>query len=424
MDRNLFLTSFMVICFAGFIWQGSLVLRTYFSYRTYSRIQVSRKDNFTLPTLNVCFRYSDILSNNSVDLHYSTVEDIFEMTPPKNDSLTGCSTRDPNSDIMTLKDKGSCVAEFRNEKYIFGSTVCYVYKPISSYSLTRTTSSSSKSAVTYELFLSPIFNRASFLSFYWFTIPSWGTGRPSESRKHVSIIFRDAEDDDSESYFFVQGINHNITLLPEPYDTQCLRGNSSIVCFSSCYKKYLLTILDRVPFDEIIADPIPFRIMSKDDMSNSSFKESVEVGNQECRNSCLREQCDQYYSMPIVSGYWKPKAYHDGLTIAVGTPSSNDLVVTTYPSLTLMDFLNNLAVSGSIWLGVSVMSIAMHPVKLFKRRQQKKLKRRSPNERLRGFNQHFRVSPRVYCPCTYCQKHYRCRPNLSSLMPSVTNEAQ
>lgn len=182
------------------------------------------------------------------------------------------------------------------------------------------------------------------------------------------------------------------------------------------------TILERVTFDEMVADPIPLRMVSKDDMSNSTFRELVEVGNQKCRSSCLRQECDQHYSIPVVSGYWKPKAYHEGLTIAVGTPSSNELIVTTYPSLTLMDFLNNLAVFGSIWLGVSVMSIFMYPAKLFIKRQQEKLKRRSPKERLRGFNQQYRISPRVYCPCSYCQKQYSGRLELSPVQRLNSHE--
>ena len=394
MKKRLFLKAFVLICLAGFIWQGSLVSMTYFSYRTYSRIQVSTKDNFTLSTLNICLRYKDIIGNQSVNLLNLTVQDIFEMTPTENNSLTGCWTRDSNSDVMMLRDKDSCVTNFQNAKYVFGSTVCYVYRPSTSYSLTRITSSPSKSAITYKLLLSPVFNSATFFSFYWFTLSTWRTGRPSQSRKHNSITFRDAVDDDSENYYFVQGINHNITLLPKPYDTQCLLGNSSVVCFSSCYMNYVSTILKRVPFDEITTDPIPFRIMSKDDMSNSTFRELVVVGNQKCRSLCLQHECNQYYSMTTATGYWKSRPEHDGMTIAVGTPSSNDLIVTTYPAFTLIDFLNNLAVSGSIWLGVSVMSIAMYIAKLFKQNQQQKLKPRSPNERFRVFNQQFKVTAR------------------------------
>lgn len=60
--------------------------------------------------------------NNSINLRYSTVKDIFEMIPAENEYLTSCSTRDSNSDVMQLRDKSSCATNFQNAKYVLGST--------------------------------------------------------------------------------------------------------------------------------------------------------------------------------------------------------------------------------------------------------------------------------------------------------------
>ena len=376
--KNKLFIPFLAICFSGFIWQAYLVSMTYFTYKSHSRIQILTQDIFRFPTINVCFNYKEILNNSSIDAYYSTVEEIFSKTPRENETLFGCRLRNLNSDRMILKHNTQCHTEFKSRKYIKGLKVCYAFTPSSAYSITRVTSASSHTGIVFELLLHPILNNAHHLSFFWFTQPlnTIKKGLPTRSKNFPIFVFRDSTDNDSVNYFVAQGVTHNITLLPEPYDTQCLPNRSPIICFSQCYTKYVMSSLNRVPFDEGISEPYPLKILSEVDLSNDSIRESVDFGNNKCRKECRRQDCNQYYSITDVSGYWQPRTLHNGLVIAAGTPSSNGLFINSYPSLTLRDFLNNLAVSASVWLGVSVLSIVMFPVKSLSMKRLEKPKSR------------------------------------------------
>ena len=414
---------FAATCLAGFMWQVYHVTSTYFFYETYSRIKGSTQDIYRFPTINICLRYRDILNSDIITNNSASVKLIFKLTPLDNDTFSGCSYRDTQTDQMKVRSRSECLMEFKTAKYVFGAKVCYAYLSKESYSLSKVTSMPTHTGIVYEILLNNIFNKLSYITFYWFTeaLNFNSSGIADRSRKYAFQVFRGWTSNRSTNYIFVQGMNYNITLLPEPYETRCLPGTLPSTCFSRCNMNNAKTLLDKVPFDEFILEPVNLRMISERDMTNTTVKSLVNYGFENCSRACFRRECNQYYSIPTALGYWKPNFKHNGIVIAAAVPSSNGLIVDSYPSLTLMDFLNNLAVSGSIWFGVSVISIAMYTVKLFKK-QEKKLQRRSPNQRFRGFNKQFTISPRSYCTCFYCQKHFRNRMNLRQVMRSDRHE--
>ena len=407
-DKKLF-HLFLLACFAGFLWQSYLVLSGYFVYTTVSRIEVTADDVYPFPAINLCVRYRDFVNHSE----YSklTVQDIYNLTPEENITLSGCKLRNEITLAVTQFSREKCLGHIKTEKYISGSNVCYVYQPAATYSLSEITSTATNTGVIYELLLSPNFNIVTDLSFYWITlgIGHKSSARAGRSRKYIAQIFRDAATNESLNYFILQGKNTNITLLPDPYDTNCIADASPEICFSKCYTEFVKSRLNRVPFDEQITEPVNLRMVSKEDLTNNSFAQQLNVGHYDCLRQCSRHDCNDYYSTTDLSGYWKPLSEHEGLVLAVGPPSTSGLIVKTYPSLILIDFLNNVAVSGSIWLGVSVLSIAMFPIKLWKSRQGRGREEKSRLQRLNVCRKRVIIKPRIYCPCLYCQQHFKGR---------------
>ena len=398
--------SFLVACLAGFLWQGSLVSITFFSYSTYSRIEVSRTDTFRFPTINLCFPFKDMIPNESLDL---TVDEIFALTPLESETLSKCVYPDLSSMAMKIRLKNECLSEFQTSKYVAGSRVCYVYQSKSLYSLHKLTSHSSQ--IVYEILLSPILSDSTELSFYWFTqaIDYEGGGEAVQSKKYVARALLDGRSNISDNYFIVTGVTYNVSLLSEPYDTQCIDNDSPLTCFSKCYINFTSYTLKRMPFEEFIFNPVSLKMLSEKDLTSKNNRELLSKGKEECRLQCLRQTCTLFYSIPEVWNYFNSEIAQSGLMVAAGSPSSNGYIIYTYPSLTLIDYLNNLAVSASIWLGVSVMTIALYPVKIMTNRLQKKEQRRSRDPRQKADLKQFAVSPRIYCPCSYCQMYYRNR---------------
>ena len=406
-------SAFMTIFVAGFVWQAYLVINQYFSYTTNSRIEVAIEDIYRYPTINLCARYRDFFTHQSLESDNITVQDLFKLTPGDNETLFGWRYRDITSQPMHFQDYRS-LKQLIIEKYIMGANVCYAYAPGRSYSLTRVTSALGQTGIIYELLLSPIFNITTDLSFSWFTeaINFQSTGRAVRSRKFISPIFRETDDNDSTNYFVLQGVNYNISLLPEPYDSKCIPSSFPVTCFSKCYTHFVKTHLNRLPFDEYITEPSSLRMLTGVDLRNSTLKRNVKIGNEYCQDQCYRQACIQYFSTTNLLGYWKPRTQNNGLVIAVGPPVSNGFYVKTYPSFTLIEFLNNLAVSGSIWLGVSVLSIAIYSSKALTSHQCKNRLLSLRKQRFKRYCKKPKISPLNYCSCSYCQK-YQQRSNKS-----------
>lgn len=403
-----------MVCISGFLWQSYLVASGYFSYTTINRIKVATHDVYRFPTINLCFRYRDFVNENK--LFNVTVQDIYDLTPEGCFTLSGCKLSNGIKLGVKQFSRKACFDLFKVEKYIIGGNVCYVYQPNATYSLSEITSAPTNTGVIYELMLSPKLNAVTDLSVYWITlsISYQGSARVGRSRKFISQIFRDAAANDSFNYFIVQGTHTNITLLPDPYDTKCILNITPETCFSNCYTDFVQSRLNRVPFDEQIAEPVALRMVSREDLRNDSFAQLLNIGNDQCLRQCNRRHCNHFYSTTYLSGYWKPFAEHKGLVLAVGPPSTSGLVVKTYPSLIFIDFLNNVAVSGSIWLGVSVLSIAMFPIKLWKLEQGKEREEKSRLPRLKVCRKPAIITPRVYCPCVYCQQQFKGRVMFAS----------
>lgn len=394
------------ICLIGFIWQEFIVIETYFAYNTYSRIGASMQDVYRFPTVNMCLQYNNLTRKILLGPN-SLIQDIFKGTPLDNETLSGCRFRESPLQEFKVWNLTNCFQEFTTSKYIAGANICYVYQSAKQYSLLKIASSASFPGIIYELFINPSLGNVLTPSFYWFTeeIGFEGGGFATRSKKFVSQVFGDTESSDSQNYFLLQGVNHNITLLPAPYDTQCIPNPSQASCFSRCYTG-IIKKLDRAPYEDFVLYPSSLKMISKDDLSNRTFSEQVNEAHKECLRTCHRPTCNTWYSTTEVSAFWKPNLTHSGLVIAVGLPASNGIIGNTYPSLTLMDFLNNLAVSASIWLGASVLSITLLPLKHFKPKKIKGIEEISRMTKVKT-RQCWKVIPRVYCPCLYCQRYYK-----------------
>ena len=396
---------FIVICFIGFIWQANVVTVAYFSYKTFNRVEVFVRDVYRFPSINVCFRYEDFMKSQPRNKSQMTIQEIFGLTPEPIKVLAGCRYRDETTGEMTLRDENDCNQNFSTTKYVVGANICFVYHSQLLFSLSTVTSSSSMTGLVYELLLHEDVNKAQDLAFYWFMQPIGykGNGRASVSRMYPFRVFRDFIGVHSVNYFILQGVNHNITLLPEPYDTQCLPRSVASSCYSMCFTDYMES-LGKVPLDEVISDPVPLLMLSEEDLKNRTFQEKIQSGKESCHSQCFRQPCSRCYSIPQVAPYWKPMSDHSGIVIASGTPASYGFVVKSYPNLTLIEFLNDLAVSACIWFGVSFLSLPTFPSNINWRKVKNE---KWYTKRLNSSDRHGRIRPRIYCPCSNCQSYFK-----------------
>ena len=368
---------FLVVsfCVCGFGFQCFSFSITYFRYKTNTRIEITATDVYRLPNIVFCTQFTEVISQQRLQKFLTrvqhqeiepTVKDLHEMTP--NDTLVGCGYRFNQSEEFQERSQKECGKIFKTIKYASGGDICYDYisSQDSGYSVTQVTSALDHVGIIYELYLNESLTTAHHLYFISYATPfdlsvTSKAILPIRSRKYGETLIRGLGDK-LQNYFMLQGTIYNVTLLQAPYDTGCLPDDEADFCEPECNTQYKQEKLERVPFREIMAEPSDFRMISEQDLENDTVKNIIKEGNLMCSKRCTRPPCDSYYSLTDAFGYFKADIRQGRLVLAAGVPQSNGLIVRTFPAMQLIDFLNNLAISASIWFGVSILSLCMMPV--------------------------------------------------------------
>ena len=368
----------VVICFIGFVWQEYTLALAYFKYQTMNRIEMSDTDIFPLPNIVFCPKYREVipvqtwqlfLETNSVD-NGPSIKQILTMTPNADETILECSMRFNGSETWSYTKAETCSSYFAVVKFVFGGHICYKFAPktFESYSLIKVTSALSHVGIIYEIFLNDSLSSSRHLAFIYYShsvrsIGDFKSRFPVLSRKHLALVVRD--ETYPLNYFIVQGVIYNFTLLEAPYDTHCTTDRSAEFCESQCNIRLQRERLQRVPFREMTTDLSDLNMVSENDLKNETISKEFLQITDECSNKCLYRRCATYYTLTDVGGYLKSSIDHDRIVLAAGVPKSNGLIIRTFPLMFLIDFLNNVAVSAVIWLGVSMLSLLMIPVKVY-----------------------------------------------------------
>ena len=406
------------VCVSGFSWHAFGFIETYFKYKTGNKIEIAGNNYYRLPNVVFCTRYSEVIAPDVWFTHVGnksqpTIREIFEMTPNSRDVFVGCSYRFNKTEGLRRGTQEECHSFWAVFKYTSGAEICYTFylNQEEPYRLIKISSALNNIGIIYKLYLNESLMDSQHITLISTTDPLGITFvrdeiLPIRSRKYSEVIYRELTDK-AMNYFLVQGTIYDVTLLPAPYDTHCLPGNLADLCEPNCNIQYKKEKLGRVPFHEIITDISDDRMVSQEDLKNQTIRNIIREGNEECRKKCRHHACDSYYSLTEASGFFKPSLGSE-LVLAAGIPRSNGLIVKTFPLMPLINFVNNLAVSASIWFGVSVLSLVMFPVKLLKswsqKRKLKSLRRVGRSQRLKGLDRKIKITPRNYCRCLYCQK--------------------
>ena len=373
------MTAVLVLtCFIAFVWQEYTLALAYFKYQTMNRIEISDSDIFHLPNLVFCPRYTEViplktwqlfLESYSLDDEMS-IKDILTMTPNANETILKCGMRFNGSESWSYTKAKTCSSYFAVVKFVFGGHICYKFAPktLESYSLVKITSALSRVGIIYEISLNDSLSSSRHLAFIYYSyavnnITDFNSRFPVLSRKHLDLIVRDERY--PLNYFIIQGIIYNFTLLEAPYDTNCLTYQWTAYCEGKCNIRLQRERLQRFPFYEMTTELSDLRMVSRNTLKNETIRKEIKKITNECSKKCVYRQCATYYTLTNAGGYLKSSIDHDKIVLAAGVPKSNSLAIRTFPLMFLVDFLNNIAVSAIIWLGVSMLSLFMIPIKVY-----------------------------------------------------------
>lgn len=96
-----------------------------------------------------------------------------------------------------------------------------------------------------------------------------------------------------------------MTLCPAPYDTGRFSNDQADFCGCNCNTHNRKKRNFRVPFHEIMSEPLELRMVKEKHLENETVKNILKEGNEMCSKKCSGPFCDSYYSLIDALGYFK-----------------------------------------------------------------------------------------------------------------------
>ena len=374
-SKTILSTTFRMACLIGCIFQSKEVCEVYFKYSTTTSTRMIVPTTLPTPALSVCFTYNPVLDRT----HYKryglqekpilwrghfggsdklTVKQIFQLTRRANDTLYYCDRRSDDSFFFRSMEGRDCMSEMNVTKYYMQEYVCYAY---SFNKMTTVHPGKIAHAITYSNFAYSLImkDRPPGARVYAFAHPSGSL--PLVSRNYGKEFDRKIHSNGVGGHpnkIFVIYRPINIYLLSPPYDTGCTYDYNSHkdMCRRMCLIEKMKEI-GRVPFSEIITDPVDLKHVNFNDMYNKTRLKLIQSYYDGCEGKCHRPLCDTRFS---TSDVHLRTETHGGLVafiVRMLVPDKPSIEITHTACVTFLDFLIYLCSSIGMWFGFSVTSL-------------------------------------------------------------------
>jgi len=265
------------------------------------------------------------------------------------------------------------VKELSIRKYMMQELICYTYTFVTFklYSITRTTHALDNFLELYTLIMTDNFDSAGlFYPILYDKNLDVSSPFPTYSRNFAKKIqHRIPGKKGNEIVLMNNNIilhsrYHKITLLPPPYDTNCTNKLGRPECKSQCLMDVMMKKYNRIPFSEMIDQPLDMKPLSHEDLKNKTFREEMIRLDNECHEKCRKMPCFHTFTVTLGSGFLDERI-NSTTKVSVFTPESPDTSVVTTEHISLVEFLIFIFSSIGIWFGITIMS--SNPARIWRR---------------------------------------------------------
>lgn len=372
---------FKIVCVIGFVFQVFEVLQSYFRYETTSKMSMGVDDELPVPSLAVCFRWTDILDRSQYEKYNLSkvrpvglagvtreenllkVGQIFHLTPKANETIKQCKYREHDSYDFIPVNGIKCYEHFQVKKFLMQTLMCYtiVPKKINIYRMTRVAQAINYIGLVWEVFLDTKLDVADDITaIIYFEIRN---SLPLYSRNYGTTTRRYSDPLKyilSYNVFYISHEWHRIFLKPPPYDTNCDEGEGRFSCMRSCLKGRLLSV-NRVPFTEITLQEEVDEIghlfsVTSNDLRNPKIKKCLYESESVCEKKCKQLPCFQFFTKTSMTTSYE-RRYNLTARVRATSPHLPTTDVITIPTSSLGHLIIYICTCFGTWFGLSVLSL-------------------------------------------------------------------
>lgn len=364
LEKNIFRSVLLIICFAGYCFHSYLIAKDYFSYPVLMNTEFRFENNFTALYSTVCITMEQL----DLDGNYST-KNIFAKSPKTSELIRECGYRGfilpelahlPSllqQRVRLELNSTLCNELFEIDAYISFGMVCYSIHPKEH---THVTEYKSK----YHLMSSKTYAFFTFryeLAKYNLTIVS------SQEEPYLSLLFPAQTvviEKNHSTWYWVSYEKHYFLGLAYPYNMGVYDGIRKMLCFGNCGYAYAINkglITSLAQYKENINESREFRYeTSQDNLMKNSQKEK-NICQQNCESDINYGYRQISYTQTNLYGPFNDSGTNYKLgTIGFWFRTSDHVVMKTFflPELRTIDLVIYLGSIFSIWFGLCSLKLA------------------------------------------------------------------
>ena len=394
---------------AGCCIQLRTTFLVYFEYQTVTDISYPSIRNITIPALSLCTPYSDLLdyeelrkrkpddwNKNPINIsdrqekhnqvqNVATIEDIFDLTPPESDLITGCHLHLESTRSFSLIHDKACYDHLSVKKFWTQEYICYkvLMNPTEVPYLNYVSGLDYPGELFRIILNKTIQEKMMHLKPIIHSRRTLATISKRYSRVHN-------RNDSKDNFYTISYNQHNILYLGYPFDSFTCTSNENLHrnCIEECGMTKSIEVLKKVLFDLDTTIEYKYRHVSISDIRNPITSRNIDDIIKKCDSKCNVKYCDPDYSMTRFS-----VSPDDDLTLIVMAPDSPFVHLRFTPALKLLDLIVYTMSALGAWFGVAF--IHLEPLEVYQNFKRKFLGRSDKSEKkfkvvspsARGFGQ-------------------------------------
>lgn len=282
-----------------------------------------------------------------------TLRNLLDSVPDPSSVIMGCRIRKHSYYQLIYHDNiDYCFKKLNMTKFYMNRQLCYKISLVHSTSdrkieLYRETIFTP--GVIFTVSFRPLFTR-----FFRLETMLFHESYPFYSREYSYIIILERN---VYQMYLISYTTSTHESLKKPYTSNCYEPlDSKVTCMGGCITKQMERI-NRLPYSEVLTDPIDKYILSYTDLTDEKVAQQVSQINNRCSKMCSALPCTMSFTKTTVSYAVRSEF---PLELSVHIPMHPEVNSETEPRVSFLDTLFRCGCCVSFWLGLSL--LLMNPL--------------------------------------------------------------